>query len=233
MIAKLRESSQGMRDRTLFEEFEQAKRTADASSIFAREGGRFPLTGRGDVNTYSLFAELFGNLSGLSGRAGIIIPTGIATDATTAAYFESLLRERKLVSLHDFQTGMGYFDRIGHARFKFCLLTSGGPGSGPIDIPFSFFSRTIAEFNDKRRRFTLRLEDISKINPNTRTAPIFRSRYDAELTEKIYDRVPVLIDEARGVDANPWGVTFHTRIWHMAEDSEHFRTSETAPDSEE
>ena len=39
------------------EEFETAKRLAEASSIFSRESGRFPLTGRGDVNTYALFAE--------------------------------------------------------------------------------------------------------------------------------------------------------------------------------
>ena len=57
----------GTRERALYEEFETAKRTAEASSVFARvpaeEGGRFPLTGRGDVNTYALFAELFASLA--------------------------------------------------------------------------------------------------------------------------------------------------------------------------
>ena len=44
-------------------DFETAKRIAEAASVFAREFGRFPLTGRGDVNTYALFAELFANLT--------------------------------------------------------------------------------------------------------------------------------------------------------------------------
>ena len=52
---------------------------AEASSVFARvpaeEGGRFPLTGRGDVNTYALFAELFSTCL-RRGRAGVIVPTG-------------------------------------------------------------------------------------------------------------------------------------------------------------
>src|SRR6478736_3971865 len=63
LIARLEEAAPGTRERELYEEFEVAKRTAEASSVFARvpaeDAGRFPLTGRGDVNTYALFAELF------------------------------------------------------------------------------------------------------------------------------------------------------------------------------
>src|SRR6478736_310472 len=66
LIAKLKDAAPASREHLLFDEFEAAKRTADASSVFARldgeEAGRFPLTGRGDVNTYALFAELFSNL---------------------------------------------------------------------------------------------------------------------------------------------------------------------------
>jgi hypothetical protein len=53
---------------------------------------------------------------------------------------------------------------------------------------------------------------------------IFRSRLDAELTDRIYSRVPALIRDADNA-SNPWTISFHTRIWHMAEDSEQFRTS--------
>jgi hypothetical protein len=58
LIAALRAAEPRSRERALFEEFEMAKRVAEASSAFARiagiEGGRFVLTGRGDVNTYAL-----------------------------------------------------------------------------------------------------------------------------------------------------------------------------------
>jgi hypothetical protein len=37
--------------------------------------------------------------------------------------------------------------------------------------------------------------------------------------------VPVLIDEVKGAAGNPWALSFHTRIWHMAEDSAWFRTA--------
>ncbi len=217
MIARLKDAPEGSRDHRLFGEFEQAKRTTEAASIFARDSARFPLTAQGDINTYALFAELFGSVVNRAGRAGIIIPTGIATDATTAPFFGAMVRERRLVSLHDFQTGMGYFDRIGHARFKFSLVTLGGAGVGPLDIPFSFFSRTIADFADPRRHYTLREADIARINPNTRTAPIFRTRYDADLTAKIHGRVPVLIEDGKD-GGNLWGLSF-MRMFDMANDS--------------
>jgi hypothetical protein len=230
MIARLKAAESGTRDRALYEEFETAKRVTEAASIFAREEGRFPLTGCGDVNTYALFAELFASLASLRGRAGIIVPTGIATDATTAPFFNAMMSERRLFSLHDFQTGLGFFDRIGHARFKFCLLTIGRPGNGPAAVEFSFFSRTISEFADSRRHFTLSPVEISRINPNTETAPIFRSQADADLTARIYARVPVLLDESKGVAGNPWGASF-LRMFDMSTDSSIFATAKQLRDN--
>jgi hypothetical protein len=228
LIAKLKNATPGTRERALYEEFETAKRTAEASSDFARiadeDAGRFPLTGRGDVNTYALFAELFANLSSPRGRAGVIVPTGIATDATTAEFFGALLSQRRLFSLHDFQTGLSFFDRIGHARFKFCLLTIGQRGAAPEEVEFSFFSRTKEEFGDPRRHFTLSRDAIARINPNTITAPIFRTKIDADLAGAIHSRVPILIDEERGAAGNPWGVSFMA-MFHMANDSGLFRTA--------
>ncbi len=52
---------------------------------------------------------------------------------------------------------------------------------------------------------------------------MFRSRADAELTAKIYRRVPVLVDETRE-DGNPWGLSFGT-LFHMSNDSGLFETS--------
>ncbi len=79
--------------------------------VFARvdgeDGGRFPLTGRGDVNTYALFAELFASLVIQRGRAGVIVPTGIATDATTAPFFAALVDGKRLAQLIDFENRGG------------------------------------------------------------------------------------------------------------------------------
>jgi hypothetical protein len=224
LITKLKEAAPGTRGRTLYKEFEAAKRTAEASSVFVRvegeDGGRFPFTGRGDVNTYALFAELFASLASKRGCGGVIVPTGIATDATTAPFFAALVSDKRLAQLIDFENRERLFPAV-DSRMKFSLLTI---GRDVQQADFAFFLTKPAQLAEPERQFTLSAEDIVRINPNTKTAPVFRSRVDAQLTAKIYARVPVLIDDTKERDGNPWGVSF-MRMFDMANDSGLFRSA--------
>ena len=58
--------------------------------VYSRE---WPISAHrfGDINTYAIFAESFLAATRDSGRAGFIVPTGIATDDTTKAFFERLI----------------------------------------------------------------------------------------------------------------------------------------------
>jgi len=227
LIRALAAKPEASRERALHTEFEVAKRVAEASSIFARldadDGGRFPLTGRGDVNTYALFAELFATLTGPHGRSGIIVPTGIVTDATTATFFASIVEMKRLVSVTSFENEEFIFSAVHHS-FRFCILVLCAPTLSPC-TEFRFFLRNPEQAADEDRAFSLTPTEISAINPNTKTAPIFRSRADAELAAKIYARVPVLIDDEKGTFGNPWRLTFAT-MFHMSNDSDLFRTAE-------
>ena len=107
MIAALREE-----DPALHAAFMEAVRQAEGESHFARGSGRFPLTAVGDVNTYALFAELARQLIRPDGRAGIIVPTGIATDDTTKDFFGNLSETRSLVSLFDFENRDALFPGV-------------------------------------------------------------------------------------------------------------------------
>jgi hypothetical protein len=179
------------------------------------------------VNTYALFAELFASLASKRGRAGVIVPTGIATDATTAPFFAALVAENRLARLIDFENRERIFPAI-DSRIKFSLLTIGREVK---QADFAFFLTNARQLGDPERRFTLSADDIARINPNTKNAPVFRSRTDAELTARIYGRSPVLLKEVDGTEDNSWSVRFHTRIWHMAEDSQWFRTAEQLRDA--
>lgn len=201
-------------DRSLMEEFELAKREAEGSGEFIRGSGRFALTAVGDLNTYALFAEHFLKLIAPAGRSGVIVPTGIATDNSTKAYFDAISSGGRLVSLYDFENRAGLFPAV-DSRMKFALLTL---GDGVDATDFVFFATATQQLSDDRRHFTLSADDIALINPNTRTCPVFRSQKDAKLTKKIYNRVPVLIDEALGDQSNPWGIKF-LRMFDMTNDS--------------
>ena len=222
LIDILEEAGPDSADGRLWQDFVFAKRAAEAASEFVRSSGRYPLTGRGDVNTYALFAELFSHLAKPSGRAGVIVPTGIATDSSTSEFFGYLITRNKLQSLFSFYEIRGWFKGTDD-RKSFCIL---GLGDRSKAAEFCFDIKNIAEIDHPERRFELTEDEIARINPNTKTAPVFRSRADATLAAKLYARAPVLIQERpqeEGGDINPWGITFQT-MFHMSNDSGFFRT---------
>ena len=45
------------------------------------------------------------------GRAGLIVPTGIATDDSTKRFFDEIATKQRLVSLYDFENREGSFPR--------------------------------------------------------------------------------------------------------------------------
>ncbi len=228
---------------SLWQEYRDELHYRECLSLFLRGSGRFPLTGRGDINTYTVFTELLRAGARPGGRAGLVVPTGIATDATTQYFFADLVQSGALVSLYDFENRQKLFPAV-DSRYKFSLLTMASSRTAPPDLPspprrgaghsappngrgevmsFAFFLTQPHQLRDKERVFTLTRDDFLRLNPNTKTCPIFRTRADAELTERIYRRAPILVNDETG--DNPWGIRFST-MFHMSNDSHLFRTAE-------
>lgn len=215
MISRLRDTKPD-----LYNEYIRALRDSESVSKFLRGSGRFRLTGVGDVNTYAVFAELSLSLINNRGRAGLVVPSGIATDFTYSDFFSHLMDEQKLVSLYDFENRGKLFREV-DSRMKFSLLTMTGGGCPTAD--FAFFLHSVRDLLDEERHIRLTRDDLKLLNPNTGTCPIFRNRRDAELTRKMYSAARVLVDERTG--ENPWGVRF-LRMFDMTNDSHLFRTRE-------
>jgi hypothetical protein len=205
-------------DRTLSHEFQAELRTSAGWSQLLRQSGRFLLTGRGDINTYAVFAETARTVIAPSGRAGIIVPTGISTDATTAPFFGDLVATRSLLSVYDFENEDKVFSAV-HNQFRFCLLAITGSGVDVDAIRLAFRLRQVPQLADKS--FTLSPEDIARLNPNTLTCPVFDTPRHAAIVVGIYKRVPVLWRDEPEV--NPWDLSFMV-MFHMANDSGLFRT---------
>jgi len=213
-------------DPALHRDFCDALRDHDGLSHLLGNSGRYPFCGRGRINLYAVFAEGMRSQVNDTGRVGCVLPSGIATDDTTKLFFQDLVDRKSLVSLFSFENEDFIFPAVHHAT-RFCLLTAGSgrrPTSNETD--FVFFARQVSDIGEAGRHFTLSAEDIARLNPNTRTCPIFRSRLDAELTKSIYRRVPVLIREAQNdqPEENAWGVRFRQGLFNMTSDSHLFRT---------
>ncbi|MGI5041565.1 Eco57I restriction-modification methylase domain-containing protein, partial [Streptomyces sp. JAC128] len=210
-------------DRALHAEFIAARRVSEGVSHLLRGSGRFPLAGRGDVNTYAVFAEAASLGIAPHGRFGLVLPTGIATDATTAPFFSDLVRTSRLASFLDFENEAFILSRDVHHSVRFALLTVTGRDEAVDKASFAFGTRHMEDLDS--RQFAMPPEEILLVNPNTGTLPVFRTRRDAEITLGIYKRVPVLMREAdeQGKGAtNPWGLTF-MRMFDMSNDSHLFR----------
>jgi len=210
----------------LFASYEKRQQRAKSVLDYARrkpkDGGRFPLTGKGDLNLYMLFAELGATIVAPDGITGLLVPSGIATDDTTKDFFNQLIDQKRLICLYDFENKKGHFEDV-HRAFKFTSLIFGGTQRQHEKADFVFFAHTVEETaaQHKQRHIALSADDLKLLNPNTQTCPIFRTRRDAEITKRIYQRVPILIDKNRRKGGNPWGIQF-LRMFDQTNDAELF-----------
>ena len=216
-------------------EFELANHRAASTARMARACGDYPFLSRGDINLYSLFVERAMALVKPDGMVGLLVPSGITSDKTAAPFFRSLATQGRLRALYDFENrrtrykAPPFFPDV-DGRFKFCAFVAGpAPSDNPAQC--AFFLQDISELSDDNRCFPLAAQDFAAVNPNTGTAPIFRSRRDAELTTAIYRRLPVLVDRSTGKEVKARPVR-HATMFHMSNDSHLFRTREELEEQE-
>ena len=212
-------------DAAQFAAYRDAKREPDAIAFFASDSGRFPLCGRGRVNTYAVFAEAMRDGISMTGRVGVIVPSGIATDETKKLFIQDLSESKAIASLFQF-LNKGFFPTVRDAQGnRFCLLTLTGVDA-PVEHPdFVFSAWRLTDLDQESRHFSLSASDVALLNPNTRTLPVFQSLRDSEITIAIYRRVPVLRREDKGGEGL-WEVSFKQGLFNMASDSERFVTRE-------
>ena len=216
MITALREAGDPVAG-----EYEVASERAESAVRVARKGGDYPLLSRGDVNIYSLFVERAFALVKPDGVVGLLVPSGVGSDKTSADFFKAVATEGRLRALYDFENKKVFFPDV-HASFKFSVFVAGrARGTEPSQC--AFYLHEVTELSDPDRRFPLAAADFQRINPNTGTAPVFRTRRDADLTTAIYRRVPVFVDHSDKQESRAWPVKYE-RMFDMTNDSDLFRT---------
>ncbi len=219
----------------LVRDFAEANERATAAVRMARGGGDYPLLSGGDVNLYSLFVERAMTIVKPDGMVGLLTPSGIASDKTAAPFFKGVATEGRLRALYDFENRRTRYDAQPFfpdvdSRFKFCAFVA---SPSPVEDPArcAFYLHSVAEIDDSERCFPLTAAGFARVNPNTGTAPIFRTRRDAKLTTAIYGRLPVLVDRSSGEEVKAWPVKY-TRMFDMTNDSGLFRTRKELEEKE-
>ena len=209
-------------------EFDAAKLRADRLGQLIRASGHYPLLGGGDINLYSLFVERAMRLAEPHGIVGLLTPSGIYADKTAARFFKSVSTSGRIGGLFDFEnrrlgTDLPPFFPDVDSRFKFCALIFGGEERRFDQTDCAFFLHDTAAIDDPDRCFPLAPADFARVNPNTGTAPVFRTRRDAEITRSIYEQHPVLVNHSGEDEYRVWPVRYCS-MFHMANSSHLFRT---------
>ena len=207
----------------LVEDYDDAKEQADRMGQLVRGSGHYPLLGSGDINLYSLFVERAMGLVKPDGFVGLLTPSGIYADKTAARFFKSVSTSGRVSSILDFENRKIFFKDV-HASFKFCALIFGGAERQFDKTECAFFMHDTETVKDSERCFPLAPDDFARVNPNTGTAPVFRTRRDADITQGIYERQPVLVNHSGQKDNSVWPVRYR-RMFDMSNDSELFRTA--------
>ena len=197
-------------------EFYVSRRGAEASGLIARSV-LFPLTSKGDINLYALFAERCSQaLISRAAMCGIIVPTGVATDLPCADFFFNLIENKRIISIIDFRN-KGFFPGAAGAQGnRFCLFTFGSKDESRRNALLAYRIESIVELRDERRFSRITAEDILLLNPSSRTCPVLRTEFDFELTKKI-----ALGNASIEPGASGWNIGLG-RMFDLANDSSLF-----------
>ena len=210
--------------------YDRAAARAAAQSHVARSCGDYPLLSGGDLNLYALFVERAMALVKPHGLVGMLTPSSLASGKTGAAFFRRVAQEGRLKVLYDFENRKTFFPDV-HGSLRFCIFVARKNPQGLLRDPLAgavncaFRLSSIAQLDDPERRFLLRAEDFARVNPNTGTAPLFRTRRDARITTNIYRRLPVLVNRSGDRVRRSWPVTYR-RMFDMSADSHLFRSAQ-------
>ena len=167
-----------------------------------------------------------------SGLIGLLTPSGIYGDKTAAGFFHKVSTDGRVAGVFDFEnrrrgSGQSPFFPAVHSSFKFCALIFGGEERKFDETLCAFFLddvEAIADSDHSDRCFPLSPDDFVRVNPNTGTAPVFRSRRDADITRRIYERHPVLLDKSQAPECPVYPVKY-IRQFDMTINSDLFRTA--------
>ena len=207
----------------LASEFDATKLRADRLGQLIRACGHYPLLGGGDINLYSLFVERAMRLVKPEGIVGLLTPSGIFADKTAARFFKSVSTSGRVGGLFDFENRKIFFPDV-HSSFKFCALIFGGEDRRFAQTDCAFFLHDTVATGDPDRCFPLAPADFARVNPNTGTAPVFRTRRDADITRRIYERHPVLVDRSGDEERRAWPIG-HLNQFHATHHSYLFQTA--------
>ena len=156
----------------------------------------------GRLFTYKLFMEQYISLLRVGGRCGVIVPSGIYSDAWSQPLRDMLIRDCQW----EYLFGIENRDRVFpiHRSFKFnpIIVQKGGT---TLAIRAAFMRRSVFDW-ERAEEFVIPYSraQIERFSPKSHAILEIQSREDLDLLEKIYSNSVLLGNKGE----NGWGVTY-------------------------
>lgn len=163
---------------------------------------------RGELNTYTLFANLALARLSESGLIALILKSAFFTAPNNGPLFSKLLSNGNILSAHLFSNAKKIFSIDQRERFAIAYFAKAGRAGSML---VSFGNEDDSFINSKQRLVTL--DELSQMNPSTKTLP------DMESFE-MYDFVSRLHKEHR-VFSDVYPDAHFGRLVHLTMHSEH------------
>lgn len=126
----------------------------------------FPLTSKGEVNTYALFSELSLNHQNKNGFIGLLVKSSLVTSKANQTFFNYIIDANKLVLIADFINSKKIFNIDSRERFCYILFDD---KHNSFQVTMS--CTNIDDLLNSSRYLTMRKDDLELINPETRMLP--------------------------------------------------------------
>ena len=190
---------------------------------FLRGSGVYRHQGSGHINRYQLFVERALGLVRRRGRIGLVLPSGFATDHTSAPLRRHLLSHTNLDAICGFDNRHAIFPIHRSVRFLVCTATN-GMATSHIACRFGIDDATELErFPDSGQSpagrppaIVLTPAFISAFDSEKLAIPELRAEADLRILERIVYRIPRL-DDREG-----WGARFGREL-NATDDRAHFQ----------
>jgi hypothetical protein len=206
---------------------EAARSSNTLTKHFFRNSGIYRYLDGGHINRYQVFLERALTLTRRGGRLGLLLPSGLATDHTSASLRRRLLEQADIDTLTGFDNRNAIFPIHRSVRFLICTATNGRPTQRikcrfGIDNPGLL--ETIPDSGDRPGdpvyAITLTPPLIRSVAGDKLTIPDLRTAVDLAIVERIAHRFPRLGDH------DGWNVRFGREL-NATEDRRHFHTRAT------
>ncbi len=176
----------------------------------------------GKLNLFSLFTLQCFNLLKRNGYCGIVTPSGIYSDYSTAELRRLLFQESKITGMFCFENKKEIFENV-HRSFKFVVL-SFIKGGQTKSFPAAFMRHDVSELSDFPHDigFNIPLRLIEQLSPDSLSIVEFKNEIDFSISNKLIE-FPFIGDK------NYWSLEF-TMGFNMTTDSDIFNKRKSQGD---